>query len=259
MPSPTFEIFETICDELSSVGETYITSKSFSPSIIQKLQRTYGNVSPEESIRKCLKALSDHFLRRGARLPFSFNRETLFFRTANEQFVNFVALAKSIRGEGDESKAFEVAAATRLFSMITGDVRRIGWPREEFSEVAEFRAYLQGLGFEDYAVETNDKDCGFDVIWYPPLGAVPLRAMISLQCKNSSVDFDDASASVARARRTLARHSVLRAPEVTLFYVLFNDYIDELAFRKYTGWTFVPLGITDLIASRRIAKLFLMN
>jgi len=259
MPSPTFEVFEAICDELTSVGEAYITSKSFSPSIIQKLQRTYGNSSPDESVRKCLGTLAAHFLRRSSRLPFAFNRKTLFFRVTNKKFVDFVALAKSIRSEGDESKTFEIAAAQRLFSMITGKIQRIGWPRIDFSEVAEFRAHLQRFGFEDYAVERNDRDCGFDIIWFPPLGAVPLRAMISVQCKNSSVDFADAMASIGRARRTLARHSVLRAPEATLFYVLFNDYIDELAFGKYTGWPFVPLGITDLIVSRRIAQLFLMN
>lgn len=259
MPSPTFEVFETICDELSSVGQTYLSSKSFSPSIIQKLQRTYGNASPEESFRKCLQTLSQHFFRRSAKLPFTYNHDSLFFRTLNKKFVDFVALARAIRSEGDESKVFEIAAANRLFSMITGDVQRIGWPRDDYSTVAEFRGYLQKPGFEDYAVEANDRDCGFDVIWFPPLGAVPLRAMISLQCKNSSVDFNDAAASVARARRTLARHSVLRAPEVTLFYVLFNDYIDELFFTRYSGWPFVPLGLTDLIVSRRAAQLFLMN
>ena len=259
MPSPTFEVFETICDELSSAGEAYITSKSFSPSIVQKLQRTYGNSSPDESVRKCLTSLAGHFSRRSSKLPFTFDRKTLFFRVTNKKFVDFVALARSIRSEGDESKTFEVAAAHRLFSMITGEVRRIGWPRAECSEVAQFREYLQRFGFEDYAVEQNDRDCGFDVIWFPPLGAVPLRAMISLQCKNSSVDFGDAMASIGRARRTLARHSVLRAPEATLFYVLFNDYIDELAFGKYTGWPFVPLGLTDLIVSRRVAQLFLLN
>lgn len=259
MPSPTFEVFETICDELSTAGEAYITSKSFPPSIIEKLQRIYGNASADQSFRKCLDALAAHFTRRSAKLPFAFNRNTLFFRTANKKFVDFVSLARSIRSEGDESKTFEIAAATRLFSMITGEVRRIGWPRDQYSEVQEFRAYLQQLGFEDYAVEQNDRDCGFDLIWFPPIGATPLRAIVSLQCKNSSIDFNDAMASIGRARRTLARHSVLRAPEVTLFYVLFNDYIDELSFKKYTGWPFVPLGLTDLIVSRRVAQLLLMN
>ena len=147
---------------------------------------------------------------------------------------------------GPDSKDFEIQTLGRLAKRLTGVIHRVGWPRDQKKKKDEFAAYLEEeLGFRKDCLERRDKDGGFDILWLPPLGAVPLRPVVSLQCKNSYFDEDEGNASTGRARRTLLRHSHLR--DSHLKFVVFNDYIDKARFvGRAVGWTFMPLGLTDL-------------
>lgn len=122
---------------------------------------------------------------------------------------------------------------------------RVARPRGQLKRKAEIVGYLQGLGFDKNCLERYDQDGGLDILWLPPLGAIPLRPVVSVQCKNGYFDEREANASTGRADRTLRRHSHLRSGH--LKFVVFNDYIDLEEYRgRAVGWSFVPLGLTDL-------------
>ena len=79
-----------------------------------------------------------------------------------------------------------------------------------------------------------------------------LRAIVSIQCKNGSFNESSANASVGRARRSLSRHSHVRSCGFIQF-VVFNDYIDAAGYvGRAAGWTFLPLGLTDLATASHL-------
>lgn len=82
-----------------------------------------------------------------------------------------------------------------------------------------------------------------------PLGAVPHKLIVSMQCKNSSYDQDAADLSHSRGQRSLGCHRGLQA-QVHVSCVLFNDYIE----REMTGkkpFNYLVLGLSDLAVLRR--------
>jgi hypothetical protein len=83
-------------------------------------------------------------------------------------------------------------------------------------------------------------------LWFPPLGAFPFRAIVSIQCKNSPYNRDAGFQSVGRAKQSLRRHSHATAEEEHLHCVLYNDYIDEAVMNHAKDAQFIPLGLSDL-------------
>ncbi len=92
----------------------------------------------------------------------------------------------------------------------------------------QFAAYLlKEFGFEQGVLVGNDKDGGFDILWFPPLGAFPFRPWsLSSARIPHTIGLKDFK-SVGRAKQSLSRHSHARAEEAHLHCVLYNDYIDE--------------------------------
>ncbi len=248
MLSPVFEFFEAVCEELSSRAVRVLTSDDFSleriDGVIDALKYDFNETSGEAAIEGAVEALGEHFLSKGSGLPFRYNPATGQFFAEDEEFIQFIAGMRSIRSVGAKSKEFEVSASRLLSGRVTGLVHRTGWPRDNAVSVVDFRGHLQNLGFQRSVALGNDKDGGLDIIWLPPLGTVPHRPIVSVQCKNSFYELREALQSLGVTETSLGCH---RGLQVTVHFccVLFNDYITpDLLIEK--PFKFVPLGLSDL-------------
>jgi hypothetical protein len=243
--NPSFELFERICQELAEPEVCVLSEDDFERALIADLKRHFGETSAVIAFDRGLELLENHFSGKGSPLPFVHDRETREFRVTDPDYVGFIAFASERRSAGRDSRDFEVRAMARLARRLTGALHLIGSERTSYTRRRELVGYLQRLGFDKNCLEARDKDGGLDVLWLPPLGSVPLRPVVSLQCKNGSFNERDANHSAGRAHRTLQRHSHIRGQNHLLF-VVFNDYIDERFEGRAVGWTFVPLGLSDL-------------
>lgn len=244
--NPAFELFEVICQELSARESTVLPEDEVNAEIIEDLKDHYEESAAPAAFRRALSDLREHFTAKGSRLPFELDEHTGECHATDKPYIDFVSFASNSRGvAGLDAKAFEVGTIGRLALRLTGSLHRVGHPRDRYSKKKEFLKYLMQLGFDENCLQPRDKDGGFDLLWLPPLGAVPLQPVVSLQCKNSSFDEADANMSAGRALRTLQRHSHVRGHH-HLIFVIFNDYIDKSFMGRAIGWVFVPLGISDL-------------
>jgi len=244
MPSPTFELFEDICNELSISGEAILPNEFLSDDRLRDLQDECGGVGPDVAFENALIALAKHFESRDAALPFSYDLATRSFKVSDKAYVEFVAKASGMRGVRRDSRAFEIATANRLSKRGIGAFHRTGWPRLKNKKVTEFNAYLRSLGFDSRVALGKEKDGGLDILWMLPLGAVPRRPILSFQCKNGSYDIEDAFKSNGKTEMSFGCHEGLLSTVHTLC-VVFNDYIEESMLLK-KPFPFVPLGLSDL-------------
>lgn len=244
--SPVFELFEIICTELSAAPTQVLSEDRIGSGVIDDIKESFDETNASVAFGRAMEAISGHFTERNALLPYTLNLPTRQFTAIDTDYIDFVAFARNHRSMGGaESKEFEIRSLHHLRSRLTGDLRRIGAPRDRLTRKKEIVRYLTDLGFEPTCLESRDKDGGLDILWLPPLGAVPLRPVVSLQCKNAFFDEDEANRSVGRAHRTLSRHTHLKSNH--LKFVIFNDYIDRDRFEgRAAGWAFMPLGLTDL-------------
>jgi len=245
--NPVFELFEDLCVELAAHNPRILNEDDINDGILEDIKDWFNETNGANAFKAALKEIERHFKERGASLPYSVDLPTREFTVTDPSFIDFIAFARSHRSVGGvDSKDFELRTMQRLRTRLTGDLRRVGYPRSKLKKKTEIVKYLVNIGFGKNCLESRDKDGGFDILWLPPLGAVPLRPVVSLQCKNSFFDESEANKSVGRAARTLNRHSHI--PE-HLKFVVFNDYIDRHRFENHArGWTFMPLGLTDLAA-----------
>jgi hypothetical protein len=245
--NPAFDLFEEICVELSGQDEAVLADDDFSPETLEGVKRWSKQTVANPAIRKALDYLRRHFEARGSVLPFTYDLATGRATATNREYVDFVADSRNQRSIPKESRGFEVATSEHIARRLTGILRRVGSPRTKHAMRTEFSVYLATeFGFEKRVLVGNDKDGGFDILWFPPLGAFPFRAMVSIQCKNSPYNRDEGYKSVGRAKQSLSRHSHARAEETHLHCVLYNDYIDEGVVDNARHAGFVPLGLSDL-------------
>jgi hypothetical protein len=245
--NPAFDLFEEICVELSGQGESVLIDDEFSPMTLDSVKRWFKETATITAVTKALVYLRRHFETRGSVLPFTYDLATGRATAINREYIDFVSDSQNQRGIAKESRDFEVATSKHIAKRLTGIVRRVGSPRTKHATRKQFAAYLvKEFGFEPGVLVGNDKDGGFDILWFPPLGSFPFRAMVSIQCKNSSYARDDGFKSVGRAKQSLKRHSHARAEETHLHCVLYNDYIEEAVVKHACHAEFVPLGLSDL-------------
>jgi hypothetical protein len=245
--NPAFELFEEICDELSGQEESILIDDKFSPATLEDLKHWFKETAAMPAVTKALSYLRRHFENRGSELPFTYDLATGRATAINREYIDFVSDSLNRRGLPKESRDFEVAISKHIAKRLTGILRRVGSPRSKHKARKLFAAYLvKEFGFEEGVLVGNDKDGGFDILWFPPLGSFPFRAMVSIQCKNSAYSRDDGFKSVGRAKQSLKRHSHARADETHLHCVLYNDYIDEKVLKHARHAEFVPLGLSDL-------------
>lgn len=245
--NPTFDLFEEICSELSGQQESVLIDDDFSPATVQGVKRWARETATTFAIAKALSYLDKHFQTRGSALPFNYDLTTGIFRAINREFIDFVSDAQSQRSTGEDSSNFEVNTSKHIARKLTGILRRVGSPRAKHKTRKQFAAYLvKEFGFDAEVLVGRDQDGGFDILWFPPLGAFPFRAIVSIQCKNSLYNRKVGFESVGRAKQTLSRHSHARAEGYHLHFVIYNDYIDEKIRDHARHVGFVPLGLSDL-------------
>lgn len=249
MPSPLFEFFEIIAEELSIHDSKVITpdglkTRGNGSSLLDDLKREVKANNSADAFKNSVQELRRHFEAKGAKLPFNYEPTTGMFVASDSEFLNFVNDMSRIRSAGERSRDFECRVAERLRLRATGTIHRVGHPRDNIKKKVEFNAHLQTLGFSQPVLLGKDKDGGFDILWLLPIGTLPHRPIVSVQCKNGKFDLDEADKSVAAGRRTFMQHGGLQ-PTVHVFCVLFNDYpcLQKMTTKQLE---FVPLGLTDL-------------
>jgi len=252
MLSPLFEFFEVVADELCANASRVITQADLAarddrtPQLLEDLTRQMKAASSDDAIRLAVERLEQHFSARGARIPFTYEPATGRFTASDLVFLNFVTQMSRIRGLREKAHDFECEVAQKLSERVTGQVHRVGFPRDRMKKRPQFNAHLRTLGFGQDVALGHDKDGGFDILWVLPIGAIPHRPLVSLQCKNGNFSIENADISVGAASRSLAQHAGLQ-PDVHVPCVLFNDYISRENMTP-KPLNFVPLGLTDLSA-----------
>ena len=246
--NPVFDLFELLCVELSRRESTQVIDENnlSDDSLIDDLKRSLHETDSAKAFDKGVATITGHFSEKQAKLPFECDLPTRQFTPVDQEYLEFIAFAHENRSIGaNAAKEFEIRTLHRLRVRVTGDLRCIGDQRSTLRKKREIVPYLQKLGFDSNVLVGRDKDGGLDLLWLPPLGTIPLRPILSVQCKNSPFDESEANASAGRAERTLNRHSHIRCGAIK--FVVFNDYIEARKFVDLAvGWTFLPLGLTDL-------------
>ncbi|MCE5310414.1 MAG: hypothetical protein LLG20_22485 [Acidobacteriales bacterium] len=212
--------------------------------LLDDLKRDMKVTSTDEAIQRAVEALRKHFDGKGSRLPFDYDSATGRFTAIDSDYLKFVKEMSSIRSINTKAHDFECSIAKRLGQRATGSIHRVGHPRDQKKKRDDFNAHLKTLGFGRPVLLGHDKDGGFDILWLLPVGTIPHRPLVSVQCKNGKFNMDVADQSVGAGSRSFSQHSGLQ-PSVHVPCVLFNDYIcpDILSAKQLN---FVPLGLTDL-------------
>lgn len=200
----------------------------------------------QAALRAAFTMLERHFESRRSRLPFNYDLNTREFRALDREFIRFIADVSGRRSAGgDYAKEFENATCARLKEKVTGSLHNIGWPRATRKTARQYKKYLRTLGFDNRVVLGRERDAGFDILWFPPLGTSPLAPVISLQCKNGLFSRSTAREASTRAAETLLCHRMLRGAFAHLSAIVFNDYIDAASLPD-KPITYIPLGLSDL-------------
>lgn len=212
--------------------------------LLDELKRQMKAGSTDQAIELAVERLRRHFEGKGSALPFEYDPQTGRFTALDRDFLTFVKDMSSIRSIGKRSRDFECGVAQRLYGRTTGAVHRVGHPRDTKKKKVEFNAHLRTIGFDRPVLLGDDKDGGFDILWVLPMGTIPHRPMVSVQCKNGEFKIEMADQSVGAGMRSFSQHAGLQ-PTVHVPCVLFNDYISPENFPQ-KQLNFVPLGLTDL-------------
>jgi len=250
MPRVAFELFETVCTQLRDTQQFVLTERALPVTLVAELKRVFQNPVFEDAIDASIRWLSQHFEGKGSQLPFQYEHETGIIEASDGQFIRFVREMLQIRTTGKQSKVFERAVCLQLSQKLqSGEFHNVGWPRATRRRLVEIVQYLEGLGFDNGVLRGRDKDGGLDILWLPPLGTVPIRPLVSFQCKNARFResaIREAHQSAVIASRSIARHSCMRSHGVYMCYVVFNDYLDSSIRDMATGLSYAPLGLSDL-------------
>jgi hypothetical protein len=253
MFSPLFEFFEVIAEELAAEESRVLTRSDLqirdedSP-LLDELKRQMRANSTEEAITSAVAALKAHFEAKGALLPFEYDPTTGRFTARDRDYLIFIKEMSGIRSIAKRSRDFEYSVAGRLGQRATGEIHRVGHPRDTRKKKKDFNAHLRTLGFAKPVLLGQEKDGGFDILWMLPIGTIPHRPFVSVQCKNGKFDMKAADASIGAGSRSFAQHAGLQA-SIHVPCVLFNDYIEPAGLTS-KRLNFVPLGLTDLASLR---------
>src|SRR5437879_6080139 len=168
--NPSFDLFEEICAELSGRGESVLIDDDFSPALLKDIKRWHKDTVTTFAVAKALDYLRKHFENRGSALPFSYDLTTGRVTAVHGDYIDFVSDSQERRSLMKESDGFEVATSRQLETRLTGILQRVGSPRAKYRQRKEFSRYLhRRFSFDDRVLVGNDKDGGFDILWFPPL------------------------------------------------------------------------------------------
>lgn len=249
MPSPCFEFFEIVAEELSREGSRVLTPNDLQlddqfSTLLDELKSQMNVSTSEEAIEATVVFLTAHFASKGGDIPFSYDKQTGRFSSIDADYLRFVTEIKEMRTSGKRAKEFELSILNRLKKRATGSLHRVGFPRNKKKTKKQFNDYLKGLGFNGQVLVGKEKDGGFDILWALPLGSIPHQPIISVQCKNGRFKLQEGDLSWGPYSRSMSEHTGLQV-SVHVPCVLFNDYIHpEILSKKRLN--FVPLGLSDL-------------
>jgi hypothetical protein len=251
MPNPLFDFFEVLADELSVDPSRVITrdelgARDKESLVLENLKRFLKAGTSEDAMETATQVLREHFLGKSADLPFGYDPVTGRFSAIDREFLTFVKEMSSIRSLGKRARDFECNVATWLGKRVKGAVHRVGHPRNKKKRKKLFNEHLRMLGFDRPVALGWDKDGGLDVLWLVPLGTLPHRPIVSVQCKNGEFKIEVADASLGPGSRSFSQHSGLQTT-IHVPCVLFNDYVYPSRLPK-KQMNFVPLGLSDLAA-----------
>jgi hypothetical protein len=250
MPNACFEFFEAIAEELAREPSRVLTRNDLQlddehSTLLDGLKQFTRTATSEEAIIKAVDFLAAHFSSKGSRLPFTYESETGRFTAQDRDYLTFVNQISNIRSLGKKSRDFELSVLARMQFRAIGSLHRVGHPRKSKKTKVQFNSYLKTLGFGGNVLIGREKDGGLDILWLLPIGTIPHRPIVCVQCKNAAFDITDADKSCGPCDRSLGQHVGL-LHNVHIQCVLFNDYISpDLLTRKKLQ--FVPLGLSDLI------------
>src|SRR6059058_2470242 len=102
MPSPLFQFFEMLAEELTLEESRVLTAQDFDPagndsSVLDELRNELGVMTNDEAIRVAVKRLEEHFAARGSRLPFSFDAASSRFLATDQEYLKLVTAMREIR------------------------------------------------------------------------------------------------------------------------------------------------------------------
>jgi len=262
MVSSLFEFFEIVAEELCIHGPKVVitphslNAKNQDSSLLDDLKREVRASTEREAIKVAIEELRKHFKAKGAKLPFEYESTTGMFVSTDSIFLLFIKDMSLIRSAGKHSRDFECRVAERLRLRATGAIHRVGHPRDVKKKKVDFNTHLQTLGFGRPVLLGKEKDGGLDILWQLPLGTIPHRPFVSVQCKNGKFNMDAAQASVGAGSISLSQYDGLQ-PSVHVSCVLFNDYLypQRIADKQLN---FVPLGLTDLASLEQVATMELI-
>lgn len=249
MPNACFELFEVIAEELSREDSRVLTRNDLQfddehSTLLDELKRHTKAATSEDAITQAVTLLTEHFLAKGSRLPFTYEPTTGRFTAEDRVYLRFITQISNIRSLGKKGKDFELSVLERLRVRAIGSLHRVGHPRQHRKKKKQFNSYLKNLGFGKVLLG-REKDGGFDILWVLPIGTVPHQPIVCVQCKNAAFDIQDADKSCGVCSRSLGEHTGL-LHTVHVQCVLFNDYISpDFLTKKKLG--FIPLGLSDLI------------
>jgi hypothetical protein len=252
MDSKIFELFEIVSEELCSDNDIVLTARHFQggtkadTTFLDDLSTECKAVSHDQAIRVAIERVKDHFEKKKIDLPFSFDPVTSRFRATNVAGLAFVTKCSAARTLINRSMEFELLVWERLQHRLKGRIHRVGWPRKKGTRQSTVNAHLKAnFGFKEDVLIGRDKDGGFDILWAPPLGALPFRPVVAIQCKNGLFSKKEAASSLEAARTSLNRHIHLHK-EAHMNCVVFNDYLEPgVLFPK--GAEYTALGLSDLL------------
>jgi len=258
MPNPIFDFLEVVAEELSAEESRVITrddlvARDEESPLLEELKRETRAGNAENAIQLAVEELKRHFKAKGAKLPFDYDPTTGRFTATDRDFLAFVKDMSSIRSIGTRSRDFECGVAKQLCRRATGSVHRVGHPRDKKKKKAQFNRYLRKLGFDQPVSLGKEKDGGFDILWMLPVGTIPHRPIVSVQCKNGEFNMAEADKSVAAGKRSFGQNHRLQ-PSVHVPCVLFNDYLHPQRITQ-KAVEFIPLGLTDLASLDRLVTL----
>jgi hypothetical protein len=244
-----FEFFEVLAEELTVQPSRVLTRKDLQVSqeqapLLDELKDETKAGTTEDAIRKTVAFLKEHFESKGSKLPFSYDEATGRFEATDPEYLLFVRDTSNIRSIGKKSKEFELSVLQRLGKRATGALHRVGHPRQFRKRREQFNTYLKKLGFNGRVLLGHDKDGGLDILWVLPIGTIPHKPIVSVQCKNGEFNMGQADLSIGAGSRSLAQHRGLQ-PHIHVPCVLFNDYVYPSSVVN-KPLNFVPLGLSDL-------------
>src|SRR5205823_5476382 len=214
--------------------------------LLEQLTREMKASDADDAIRRAVNALENHFKSKDSKLPFAFDSQTNLFTIIDQDFLGLIKNMSSIRSISKRSRDFECTVAEWLGKRATGAIHRVGHPRDTKKKSKDFNKHLQTLGFKNPVLLGREKDGGLDILWLLPLGTLPHRPLVLVQCKNGEFKMEAADVSLGAATRSLGQHGRLQAT-VHVPCVLFNDYLyPDIVTTKQMNY--IPLGLSDLAA-----------